>query len=547
MTITSDTQSRIIRKQGIAIAGGIASGKCWLISRPLHPLSERRTVPRRFHEREESKIRHALQIMSFVMEHAIEEVRKRANKEHVRMFVVLKAMVHDPMLLKSIVDVIRKKNYSAYAAVQEVFRDFRKQLQDSNLALIRERANDLVEIEEGLLDALVNPLSLVRDNHDRHGIAGRIVLTRILTPRFVLEMRGRNIRGIIAQIGGPTSHAAILCRTLMIPCVSGIAGVYIKDFGAMHSAINGATGETLFSEQGKDNLTEYFHTRSRIHHISQKRHLPEITLYANLNISDHASRALAAGAQGIGLYRTELEFLAAGKLLSSRQQETCYRNVVMTMMGLPTTIRVLDVRRDKFQPIVEPMKRPFRLDLEGAAFLLSHPGMLRAQARAIGKAALIGPVRLLYPLVENTQQFIELKTIVHEIIDEIAQLEIPDGVMFELVGACRKAQDLFTEADFGSIGTNDLLQDLFGTDRETAVKALSSKRQVLEFRDLIEHVSNAAQKAGKSLTVCGELASDPRWIRRFVDMGITKFSVDIHQIKILRPLLQPAQEKVTVK
>lgn len=530
-------RKQTLRKQGLPISDGLGEGKIWFVSAHIAPAALPSKIPAAERENEEAKLRHAIQLVSFFIENAMNQIRVRAGEEHARIFGVLKQILHDKTLLDQMVSLIRQERDGAYEAVKKTYAKMKQMLQASPLPRTREQVADLAEIEQELLDALLNPLSLVEDSatesHDKR--YRRVVVSPHLTPRLVLEMRGRRLKGIISESGGVTSHGAILCRALGIPAVSGVAGIIDERHRNSFVAMNGFTGEVLITNR----------TQECRRFLQQSAHTPRtytgrdllpgtIEIYANVNIAEQAERALTAGARGIGLYRSELEFLAAGHILTEKEQLSKYRQLILTMMGAPVFVRILDVTEDKFGPLLGPDTTIFQRTNAGPDFLLNHPSLIRNQARAIAKAAMLGPVHVLYPRIENLRQFVRLKQIFREAVADIGDNGIRHGVMFELPQACTHADEILAVADFGTLGTNDLVQQLFAVDRERASSTTDELNQRPEVWQLIKKVAQAAQAHGRPLSVCGEMASVPHYIQRFTELGIHAFSVDIAKIKELK-------------
>jgi phosphotransferase system enzyme I (PtsI) len=535
---TSVHKSAIIKKRGVPLADGIGAGKAWLIKTPRPKGLRKKTTHPRNHALEEGKVRHAIQLLSFVIDNAIQQITRRAGEVHAHIFVALKEVLHDPTVLEQIVKIIRTKNYSAYAAIKEEFEYLEKALGESSLHSMREMVGDLIEIKQGLLDALMNPLSLLQDEEPGEGMEARVIISEHLTPRLVLESRGKSIRGILAKHGGKNSHAAILCRALGIPAVSSVENIVDPQFAHATVALNGATGEIALS-MAREDVSEYVKTGETVAESGGRQiAAPEqLQIFANINLSEHALQAIASGANGIGLYRTELEFLAAGKFLTEEEQAIKYRNLVMTMMGLPVVIRLLDVSRDKIQPILDTLDRDIDISLRGADFLEAYPDILIRQATAIARAGNLGTVKVLYPMIRNARQFRILKNIVAGIAKASGAPRLEHGVMFEMPSACNDADELFAEADFGSIGTNDLLMHLFNLSRETAAAEVQEKSQDPLIWEYIAQVARSAQRANKPLTICGEMASQPGFIQRFIDLGIDSISVDFIHVRKLQQLI----------
>ena len=528
----------VIKKCGTPIAGGAIGGRAWVVATPVAGQRHRQKVHPKHHKREEGSIRNAIQLLSFVIESAIHQVTMRAGETHAQVFIVLKEILHDPTIMERIVAAITTKNYNAFAAVREVFGGVREDLGRNSVLKDGGILKDLIELEQSLLDALVNPAGLFQQEHrPERGTEGRIMLCKNLTPRLVLESRGKGVVGIIAESGGENSHAAILCRALGIPAVSGIAGVCTERFDGASVALNGATGEVALSRSRKD-LSGYVHPDVLPAMRPRAASAPErVVIFANINLSEHGWQALSAGASGIGLYRTELEFLAAGRFLTEEEQLAKYRNLVITMMGMPVVIRLLDVSRDKVLPILDTIGYAVDPMLEGADFLEANPEILKQQARAIAKTSDLGNVKILYPMIRSARQFRSLKRMVVTAAEEAGAPSLEHGVMFEVPSACEEADEIFADADFGSLGTNDLLKHLLGTDRETGSVEFRKETQNALVWKYIAMVAASARKAGKPLTVCGEMASHHDFVQRFIGLGIHAVSVDFVHVRRLKLLM----------
>ncbi len=551
MTVKRGSHKFIVRKVGIPISDGVGEGKAWVVGATVPGVRSRRRINPRHHAREEGLVRHAIQLLSFVIENAIFQVAARAGEEHAQIFVALKEMLHDPVVLERIVAYIREEDLNAFAAVEKAFGEFKNELQSSSLTRIRDRVQDVMEIERGLLDALVNPLSLVDEEEEESGNGrrwNRVVVSRHLTPRLVIEMRGRRLRGIVTEEGGETSHGAILCRALGIPAVSEVRGIWNEaQRRETRIALDGSTGEVVISSQSTNPLSYLRETIEPESAVTDTETFKEVHIYANVNLSEHARQAIASGAEGVGLYRTELEFLAAGKFLSEREQAVCYRNLVLTMMGLPVVIRLLDFSHDKLAPLEEHAPEGIDFDVSRTRFMLKNKQVMRAQARAIAQVVPLGPVKVLYPMVEDADHFAELKNAFEESLDNDFSGQIQHGAMFELPSACEDADRLCEASDFVSLGTNDLMHYLFNIDRNRG-KDLFVSREAEDplLWQTIGKVAEAARKHNLEVTVCGEIASQPRLLQRFIELGVMSISVDISKIRRIKALyeepIEPAPE-----
>ncbi|MFH0920212.1 MAG: putative PEP-binding protein [Fibrobacterota bacterium] len=265
---------------------------------------------------------------------------------------------------------------------------------------------------------------------------------------------------------------------------------------------------------------------------------PQLQILANLNFAKDIDSVLAAGAEGIGLYRTEFEFMVAGKLLSEAEQCELYQSVIKAMEGRCVHIRLLDIQADKTHPSLDSSQNAKDgCPSYGAQFLLDHPDILKTQACAIARASANGPVCIVYPFIADLEQFMELKSIVVRSITDIKTGDIKHGVMFELPSSCLQASAILHEADFGCIGSNDLNKYLFGMDRNSPCKrpAYVSGHPVL--RSLVKEVSLTARQSDRPLLFCGEMANDPDNLDWLMESGIRMISVAPEAISRLRDKL----------
>lgn len=521
------------RVKGVPLAEGIAKGKLLKLITAL-PVNSKKTttVSKKQIVHEIARVRHAIQLVSLVIDHSIEQVEKHIGKDYVEFFTSLKELLHDKMLLVQMTELIEQNRYNAKAAVKETLEAYKELLNSSVNPYFRDRVSDIVEIEESLLEALTQPDLLISERKDiTHDY---ILFSAHLTPRLVLEAKRNQFKGIIAEQGGVTSHAAILCRATGIPAVAGIKVNFKRQTEHGYVALNGTTGDVLFSSSKKEirNFSEP-KKRDESKDITEEKR-QQMVIMANIGLSENAIEALAAGAEGIGLYRTEVEFIAAGRLLTEYEQFVRYRNTVIAMMGMPVTFRLLDVSADKFAAIFKYFGGNIDKELRGSAFLLAWPEMLETQARAITKVAPFGNVKVMYPLVTSFKQFWELKQIFYSTVEKESSVLIEHGTMFEHPDACMEAEEILREADFGSIGTNDLLQSFTAIDREYSGMDAAEKSNNKMMWEAIEHVASVAQKYKKPLTVCGELGADPKYISRFLELGISTFSMEPRKIRRLK-------------
>jgi phosphotransferase system enzyme I (PtsI) len=342
--------------------------------------------------------------------------------------------------------------------------------------------------------------------------------------------------GYIVEKGGPTSHAVILARALQRPAVGNILQVSTVIPLAAKVLINGDTGEVIINPSAAT-LARY---RPALAGAGQgtpvSDPVPGLKVMANIERSTDVHEVLAARAEGIGLYRTEMELLVEGRLLSETEQAARYADVVRAMAGKPVYIRLLDFGADKAATCLDLSPQgDFRPGLRGAELLLACPELLHTQARALARASRHGPIHVLYPMIVGVNQFRELRARFDEAVADLQSSGLRHGVLFEVPSACLQAQRILGLADFGCIGTNDLIQYLFAADRTNGVLSSDTclETESVLWR-IIQGLSRAATAAGKPMAICGELAGNPDLTRRVIQAGISAVSTSPSRIADVR-------------
>ena len=525
------------RFKGLPLSPGVAVARVCLFNERRHVSLPVANVTDKEVRSEGDRFRKALSLVREKLELLIKEVKDRVGKAEAEIFMAQKMILEDPMLIERIADHIRSKNFNAEKAVISSLDYFESQLAQLDNAYLRDRASDIGEVKRRLLDALadLNPsFQCENDSFCQRG-KNRIVIAQELTPSLTMELNTDFIRGFVTDRGGVASHAAILARALRIPAVSGIPGIHDMIFCGTEVLINGDTGEVVIWPS-KKTLSQYPDLRlAAAEEITAVAPVAGLKVFANLSLAKNVKEVVEHEAEGIGLYRTEFEFFAAGKILCEMEQYGLYLEVLKAMKDKPVYFRMLDLGGDKTADFLKLQKEQNpALGLRGSRFLLAHPELFRNQARALARASRHGRVNVMYPMVIDIDQFRKLKKAFEEATEDIPRGEIKHGLMFEVPSACLDAEEILKEADFGSIGTNDLIQYLFAVDRDNEFVAYDHHPDRKIFWHLIQHVAHAAKKHHKPLSVCGELASHPEYARNLMREGIRAVSVAPRAITGLR-------------
>lgn len=553
------------RFKGLPISPGVAVARVCLFNERRHASIPVADVTDKEVRSEGDRFRKAITVVREKLASLIQEVDERVGKAEAGIFTAQKMLLEDPTLIERITDHIRSKNFNAEKSVISSLDYFEEQLANVDNEYLKERASDVGEVKRRLLDALANLNPSFQCQNDAFCVRGknRIVIAQELTPSLTMELNTDSIRGFVTDRGGVASHAAILARSLRIPAVSGIPGIHDMIFCGTEVLVNGDTGEVVIWPS-KKTLSQYPDLRlAAAEEIPAVPPVVGLKVFANLSLAKDVKEAVEHGAEGIGLYRTEFELFSAGKILCEMEQYALYQDVLKAMKAKPNSslknskvnwtnpgnplrkenrcqdkpvyFRMLDLGGDKTADFLKLQKEQNpALGLRGSRFLLEHPELFRNQARALARASKHGRVHVMYPMVIDIEQFRKLKKAFEEATGDIPQGEISHGLMFEVPSACLDAEEILKEADFGSIGTNDLIQYLFAVDRDNEFVAYDHHPNRKAFWHLIHHVAAAAKKHRKPLSVCGDLSSHPEYARHLMKEGIRAVSVAPRAITGLR-------------
>jgi phosphoenolpyruvate-protein phosphotransferase len=407
----------------------------------------------------------------------------------------------------------------------------------------RARAADLRSVGDQVLRHLLDPSADVESDPSRldPGAPG-IVVAPDLTPAEVAGLDRARVLGVACAFGGPTSHGAILARALGIPAVMGAGRALLGVSEGTLLALDGGAGTVTMEppaatvaaleERRERRARDEAEARARAQMPAVTRDGVVVTVAANVGGPGDAPAAVAAGADGVGLLRTEFLFLAADHLPTEDEQETAYRAVAEGLGGRPLTLRTLDVGADKQLPYLSlDREQNPDLGLRGIRLGLRHPELLMDQVRAALRVAADHPLRIMFPMVAAVDEIRRAR----EVLDEaraslaLAGVAVPErvaiGIMVEVPAAALVIEAFVPHVDFFSIGTNDLAQYVLAADRGNAeVAALADALHPAVLR-LIDRVARVAAEGGRSLAVCGEVAGDPLAIPLLLGLGIAELSM----------------------
>ncbi len=464
-------------------------------------------------------------------------------------------LLHDPMLSDATRHWIEVRHYNAEWAITAQTEVLARQFDEMEDEYLRERKADIEQVTERVLRALAKEEALLPQmarNRDLGGGDPLVLVANDIAPADMLQFKGSVFTGFVTDVGGRTSHTAIVARSMDIPAIVGAreASRLVRQDDWL--VIDGDSGVLVINPSPI--VLEEYRFRQRQSELERARldrlrHMPSVTLdgqsielLANIELPADASNALAAGAVGVGLFRSEFLFMNRnGSLPDEDEQFEAYRAAVVAMSGLPVTIRTVDVGADK--PLERMAAHELRhehalnpaLGLRAIRWCLSEPAMFRQQLRAILRASAYGKVRVLIPMVAQRGEILAtldaLARARQQLTDAgVAFTDIEIGAMIEIPAAAMTMPMLLRHFDFVSIGTNDLIQYTLAIDRaDESVAHLYDPWHPAVLR-LIANVIHAAQGAGKPVSVCGEMAGDVAFTELLLGLGLRSFSMHPNQI-----------------
>ena len=521
--------------EGIAASRGIGIGSvCRIIE---HDLTYENHKPEDT-EAEKERLHSAVESFKNETTEMAEDIRKRIGPKEAEILEGHLVMISDPAMVGEM-DKMIDTNQCAEAAVTAVCDMFINMFSLMDDELMKQRASDVKDIKQSVLKILLG----IEDINISKVAPGTVLVAKDLTPSMTSQIVKENVAGIITEIGGKTSHSAILARALEIPAVLSVPGILDLVNDKDTAIIDGTEGQVFINPTG-DVLSTYIRKREdfiRKQEELKKFHGKEtltsdgkkLELYCNIGTPKDAKKAVECDGEGIGLFRSEFLFMNNTHLPNEEEQFEAYKEAVTTMSGKTVIIRTLDIGGDKDIPYLnlEKEDNPF-LGYRAVRYCLANPDSYKIQLRAIMRASAFGKVKIMLPLVTTVDEVRSVKTLVEDIKKEFDDCNIAYdknievGCMIETASASLIADKLAKESDFFSIGTNDLTQYTMSVDRgNPKVAYLYSAFQPSVLRS-IKNIISAANDAGIPVGMCGEAAADPLMIPLLIAFGLDEYSVN---------------------
>jgi len=475
-----------------------------------------------------------------------------AENEHALILEAHRMMLHDPMFLVEVTRLIKEETINAEWAVRRVCRRLRHQFDNLEDEYFRERKSDI----EFVADRLVRNLMGEVVDQELEVPVGAIVVAHDISPAdAAMLVKTGKVGAFVTDLGGHTSHTAIVARARDVPAVLGLgkAAEAIRNGDVV--AVDGRRGLVLVNPT-EEQLALFRETMRRqlaTEALALKTaELPSVTidgvrvrLNGNIEFADEIPSLLAHGAEGIGLYRTEFLFLDRPAPPTEEEHYQAYRAVLEAMGDRPVTIRTLDLGGDKV-PSNKKWEKETNpaLGLRAIRYCLQHRDLFRAQLRALLRASVHGNLRVMFPMVSGISELREARSELEACRSELSRQgvplgrRVPVGIMVETPSAAWIADRLAQEAEFFSIGTNDLIQYSLAIDRQNRDVAYLYRPMHLSILRMVQHITDAAKKAGIPVSMCGEMAGDASLTVVLLALGLDEFSMTSGQIPVVKRIIR---------
>jgi phosphoenolpyruvate-protein phosphotransferase (PTS system enzyme I) len=534
--------------KGIAASSGIAIAKAYRLVTPELDVVKRKIDNL---DKELERFQQAIQQSNQELEKIKEQANQELGEDKAAIFAAHILVLSDPELINPIQDKIKHDNVNAEFALTEVANQFIQMFEQMDNEYMQERAADIRDVTKRvvahLLGVSIPNLTLISEEV--------ILVTEDLTPSETAQINRDFVKGFTTDIGGRTSHSAIMARSMEIPAVVGTKTVTsdIKDGDVL--IVDGLNGQ-VFINPSDDVLNEYKKRQAKFQ--AQKKEWEKlkdektvskdghhVELAANIGTTEDVNGVLDNGAEGIGLFRTEFLYIGKDSLPTEDEQFLAYKTVLERMSGKPVVIRTLDIGGDKELPYLKLPEEmnPF-LGHRAIRLCLDEQTIFRTQLRALLRASTYGNLKVMFPMIATLDEFRKAKEILLEEKEKLISEEVPVseqfeiGMMVEIPSSAIIADQFAKEVDFFSIGTNDLIQYTLAADRmNEQVSYLYQPYHPAVLR-LINIVIEAAHKEGKWVGMCGEMAGEQTAIPILLGLGLDEFSMSASSILPSRSLIK---------
>ena len=537
---------------GVGAADGIGIGVARVVKEQSVEVIRKTDI-----EAEVSNFMEVLELTKAETEEMSQALEKNASAKEAEILFGHIMLMSDPMLVDEIVNRIKSESICAEYMIEEVCNQYAAVFASMDDELMQQRATDMLDIKTRLIKKILG-----MENTDLSKLPyGSILVAKDLTPSMTAGLNPENVLGIVTELGGKTSHSAILARALEIPAVVGLSDLPQDITEGTEILLDGENGEVIImpTEDEKsdyDNKKKEYDAKKEL--LKKYKELPSISkdgkkveIAGNIGSPEDAKKVILSGGEGIGLFRTEFLFMDRDGMPSEDEQFESYKEVAIAMEGKPVIIRTLDIGGDKEIPYmgIEQDENPF-LGYRAIRLCLDRKNDIYIpQLRALLRASAFGNIKIMLPLITSMDEIKEAKALINDIKSEFDlngiayNKDIEVGIMVETAAASLLADIFAKEVDFFSIGTNDLIQYTMSVDRgNVKIAGLYSPFSPAVLRS-INRIITEGKKAGIMVGMCGEAAADPLLIPVLLAWGLDEFSMSASSILKSRQIISLCDSK----
>ena len=535
-----------VRLKGTAAAPGVARGPVYLLMKGMAIVARHKVADT---EAELRRLETALAATRDQIGRLRDDVARKLNESEASIFDAHLLVLEDVALIDDVSREVRRTGSNVEACFQEVAQRYIEIFEKMEDDFLRERAADIRDVTGRVLSHLLG----TEPERQEPAVRSQVVVARDLTPSDTAGLHDGGVLAFVTEEGGRTSHSAIMARALDVPAVVGVQGLMeaVRDGDVL--LVDGETGLVIVNPEPATvagYLDKELAIRSRRDRVLREVALPEVTLdgapfslCANIGGPEEMEDAVSYCARGVGLYRTENLYLRLDAWPTEAEQYDEYAAAVRVAEGRPLTFRTLDLGGDKRLGDLDGEANPF-MGYRAVRLCLERPDVFRPQLRAIIRAAALGPVSVMFPMISGVEELRRAKAVFRDVEAELAgegvhpREPIRLGAMIEIPSAVAVAAELARECDFFSVGTNDLVQYLLAVDRgNQRVASLYDPCHPAVVRAL-RAIFVAAEERGIPAAVCGELGGDPAWAPLLLGLGAHELSMSPAALPEVRFLLR---------
>lgn len=541
--------------KGIAVSPGIVIGRVFVLDDEHRRIPKRLVRPEQIHN-EHERLWKALGGSIAQLNALRERTRAQLGEEASKIFGVHIGMLGDASLTKPMHEQIDRDQVTAEYAVWKGFDDLIQVFARLPDPTFQTKVDDLRDLSSRVIRQLIGEHASRLGQLDTHAV----IVAKDLTPSQAAAFDRRHVTAFATDLGGKTSHTAIVARALGIPAVVGVGRLTDSASDGVPIIIDGDRGIVVIDPDDKtvDDYEGYIEARKTVQiSLGEIARLPSvtadgvpITLLGNIEFPDEITSVLKMGGEGVGLYRTEFLYLTGNQEPTEEVHFEAYKRAVELSAGRELTIRTMDLGADKYtqEQIEEPERNPF-LGLRSIRYCLQSLPMFKTQLRAILRASALGPIKIMFPLVTNIQELRQGKYLLNDVMEDLEEegiafdRQIPVGMMVEVPAAALMANMFARESAFFSIGTNDLVQYTLAVDRTNERVANMYNPFHPAVIALLKDIARAGKRNAIPVSCCGESAGDPEFALLLIGLGLRTLSATASSI----PTLKRVVRKVTIQ